>query len=226
MKTLPEHRQARQNQGSYTQETTTIAKYLMDSLHKQGVTEIFGIPGDYIIRFFRELEGNRNFNIISTCSEQGAAFAADAYSRLNGLGVLCITYCVGGLNTVNAVAGAYAERAPLIVISGAPGLSERNSKYHLHHSVRDLNSQFNIFKELTVASCQLDDAVTAPYEINRVIDACIRHKRPVYIELPRDMLDVKCNVPHFYGKSFIETDNNTMEAVSYTHLTLPTKRIV
>ena len=193
------------------QKTTTVAQYLIDKLKKEGVYDIFGIPGDYVIRFFGELEKCGDFNIITTCSEQGAAFAADAYSRMNGLGVLCVTYCVGGLNTVNAVAGAYAEKAPLIVISGAPGLSERHNKYLLHHSVRDLNSQYNIFKELTVASCQLEDAATAPYEIDRVIGACIEHKRPVYIELPRDMLDAKCAVPSYHPISPNKKDENTFQ---------------
>lgn len=173
---------------------TTISEYLIQSLQNAGVEHIFGIPGDYVIKFFSELEKSP-IETIGTCSEQGAAFAADAYSRVNGIGALCITYSVGGLNTVNAVAGAYAEKAPLIVISGAPGIGERNSGYLLHHSIRDLDSQLNIFKEITVAQCRLDDAMNAPYEINRVINACIKHKRPVYIELPRDMVHSKCLVP-------------------------------
>ena len=173
---------------------TTISEYLIQSLQKAGVEHIFGIPGDYVINFFSELE-NSPLKTIGTCSEQGAAFAADAYARINGIGALCITYCVGGLNTINAVAGAYAEKAPLIVISGAPGVCERNSGYLLHHSIRDLDSQFNIFKEVTVAQCRLDDPLNAAYEIDRVISACIKYKRPVYIELPRDMVHSKCVIP-------------------------------
>lgn len=176
------------------EKTTTIGKYLIDSLQKAGLEDIFGIPGDYVINFFSMLEQSP-INIIGTCSEQGAAFAADAYARVNGFGALCITYCVGGLNTINAVAGAYAEKAPLIVISGAPGLAEHNSGYLLHHSVKDLNSQFNIFKEVTVAATQLNDPYTATYEIDRVISACLKHKRPVYIELPRDMIHEECLIP-------------------------------
>jgi len=173
---------------------TTISEYLIQSLQKAGVDHIFGIPGDYVIKFFSELE-NSSIETVGTCSEQGAAFAADAYSRVHGIGALCVTFCVGGLNTVNAVAGAYAEKAPLIVISGAPGVNERNTDYLLHHSVKDLNSQLNIFKEVTVAQCVLDDPQSAPYEIDRVIAACLKHKRPVYIEFPRDMIHSKCLIP-------------------------------
>src|SRR5690606_38738970 len=120
-------------------------------------------------------------------SEAGAGFAADAYARTNGLGVLCVTYCVGGLNTVNSVAGAYAEKSPLIVISGAPGLMERARSPLLHHRVRHFNTQLRIFEQVTQAAVALEDAATAPQQIDDTIDACLRHKRPVYIEIPRDI---------------------------------------
>lgn len=175
-------------------ETTTIANYLLYKLKEFGVDHIFGIPGDYVINFFSEIEKS-DIKTIVPCTEQGAAFAADAYSRLNGIGALCVTYCVGGLNTVNAVAGAYAEKAPLIVISGSPGLCEYDSDYLLHHSIRDHDSQLNIFKEITVSQTRLSSAHNAPLEIDRVIKDCIDHKRPVYIELPRDMIHEKCMVP-------------------------------
>lgn len=193
---------------------TTISQYLIESLQKAGIEHIFGIPGDYIINFFSEMEKSP-LNIVGTCSEQGAAFAADAYARMHGLGALAVTYCVGGLNTINAVAGAYAEKAPLIVISGAPGMNEHDSDYLLHHSIRDLDSQWNMFKEVTVASTRLDDPYTAAFEIDRVIDACIRHKRPVYIEFPRDMLHEECMVsPEKPGLKCKINPNNLKEALN------------
>ena len=64
---------------------------------------------------------NRRSRSITMTHEPGAGFAADAYSRLNGIGLVCVTYCVGGLNVLNAIAGAYAEKSPVVVISGAPG---------------------------------------------------------------------------------------------------------
>lgn len=173
---------------------TTIGQYLIDKLQKIGLEHVFGIPGDYVINFFKKLEESP-LETVGTCTELGAAFAADGYARMNGVGAVCVTYCVGGLNTVNAIAGAYAEKAPVIVISGAPGMNERDSNYLLHHSIRDLNSQFKIFENVTVASTQLEDPVTAIYEIDRVIDACLEHKRPVYIELPRDMVNKECEIP-------------------------------
>jgi len=87
--------------------------------------------------------------VVGACTEIGAGFAADGYARVNGLGALCVTSCVGGFNAVNAIAGAYAEESPLIVISGAPGLNERSHSPLLHHAVRDFNTQLQVFEKVT-----------------------------------------------------------------------------
>jgi len=167
----------------------TVSGYLIQRLRRHGVRHVFGVPGDYVLTFFRELEQSR-LRVINTCDEQGAGFAADAYARLNGLGAVCITYCVGGLKVANAAAQAYAEKSPVVFISGAPGRNERVKNPLLHHKVRDFDTQMQIFRQLTVASTLLDDPQEACREIDRVLDEALRRKRPVYIELPRDMVGV------------------------------------
>src|SRR5205085_10262288 len=108
----------------------------------------------------------------------------------------CITYCVGGLKVVNPIAGAFAEKSPVVVISGAPGLNEREKNPLLHHKVRDFNTQQRVFDEITVASAALEDPDTAFAEIDRVLHAAVRYKRPVYLELPRDMAAVMGRQDH------------------------------
>ncbi len=166
----------------------TIGAYLLYRLKQLGVQHIFGIPGDFVLGFNKMIEDTSDIEFINTCDEQGAGFAADAYARLRGLGVVCITYCVGGLKVANPVAEAYAEKSPVIVISGSPGLNEREKNPLLHHKVRDFDTQKKIFDELTVASTVITDPKTAVAEIDRVIQAALDQKRPVYIELPRDMV--------------------------------------
>src|SRR5688572_3406281 len=124
--------------------------------------------------------------VIGCCKEDHAGFAADAYARINGLGAVCVTYCVGGLSLTNSIAGAYAEKSPVIVISGAPGMEERRADPLLHHRVRDFNTQREVFEKITVASALLDDPLTAFREIDRCFEAADRYKRPVYFELPKD----------------------------------------
>lgn len=172
----------------------TVSEYLISRLADYGVGHVFGVPGDYVLQFYQQLE-NSPLRVINTCDEQGAGFAADAYARLRGLGVVCITYCVGGLKIANTTAQAFAEKSPLVVISGSPGLNERHHNPLLHHKVRDFDTQLNIFRHLTVAATDLIDVENACCEIDRVLAAAVRHKRPVYIELPRDLTGIVCSCP-------------------------------
>ncbi len=171
-----------------TAQPTSIGAYLIQRLYEQGVHHVFGVPGDYVLGFDKMLEQSP-IALINTCDEQGAGFAADAYARLRGLGAACVTYSVGGLKLANTTAQAYAEKSPVVVISGAPGMSERIQHPLLHHKVRDFNTQYKIFQELTVAAAVLDDPNTAFEEIDRVLDAVLCYKRPGYIEIPRDRLN-------------------------------------
>ena len=173
--------------------STTISAYLIHRLQELGVRHVFGVPGDYVLGFYKALEESE-LEVINTCDEQGAGFAADAYARFNGLGVVCITYCVGGLKVANTTAQAYAEKSPVVVISGAPGMNERLRNPLLHHKVRDFDTQLKVFEQLTEAATVLDNPQTAAREIDRVLAAAVQHKRPVYIELPRDMVNAPVTV--------------------------------
>lgn len=167
---------------------STIGEYLIDQLGARGVRHVFGIPGDYVLGFYDQLSKSRRLRLINTCDEQAAGFAADAYARVRGLGAVCVTYCVGGLKVANATAEAFAEKSPVVVISGAPGIKEREKNPLLHHKVKDFDTQKKVFEQLTCASTVLDDPQLAFQEIDRVLAAAERHKQPVYIELPRDMV--------------------------------------
>src|SRR2546427_1309698 len=172
----------------------SIGTYLIQRLYAYGVRHVFGVPGDYVLGFFQQLVESP-LQVVNTCDEQGAGFAADAYARVRGLGAVCVTYCVGGLKVANPTAQAFAEKSPVVVISGAPGTKERVKNPLLHHKVRDFDTQKKVFEQLTIASTVLSDPQTAFQEIDRVLHAALRFKRPVYIELPRDMVSV-AGIPH------------------------------
>src|SRR5215470_11945068 len=173
----------------------SVGEYLIQRLHAHGVRHVFGIPGDYVLAFY-DLLSKSKMRIINTCDEQGAGFAADAYARVRGLGVVCITYCVGGLKVANSTAEAFAEKSPVVVISGAPGMKEREKNPLLHHKVREFDTQKKVFEQLTIASAVLSDPQTAFQEIDRVLHAAMRFKRPVYLELPRDTIFAPGNPHH------------------------------
>jgi indolepyruvate decarboxylase len=170
-----------------------LSHSLLHALRDHGATEIFGIPGDFALPFFAEVERARVLPLYTLSHEPGVGFAADAAARYRGgLGVAAVTYGAGALNMVNAVAGAYAERVPVVVISGAPAAHEAASGLSLHHQVKTLDSQWRIYREITVDQARLDDASRAPMEIARVLASAKRHSRPVYIEMPRDMTAAAC----------------------------------
>ena len=172
----------------------TVAQHLAGRLRQRDVDRGFGIVGDYALRLFADLE-EVGFPILVTADEQGSAFAADAYARLKGLGVVAVTYGVGGLKIANAVAGAWAEQVPLLVISGAPGLRERVGDVLLHHKIRNFDSQLVVFEELTCAQAVIDNPATAADEIDRVIGEVLSQQRPGYLEIPRDMVEIAIAPP-------------------------------
>jgi indolepyruvate decarboxylase len=168
--------------------TMPMGEFLFAYLNARGVGVSFGVPGDFALPTFAWLEKSPIKQVTMT-HEPGAGFAADAYARLNGIGLVCVTYCVGGLNVLNAIAGAYAEKSPVVVISGAPGRRDREKDPLLHHKVKTFDTQKHVYDEVTCASACLLDEQTAAAEIVRCVEACLKHKRPVYIEVPHDMVD-------------------------------------
>ncbi|HEY2146621.1 MAG TPA: thiamine pyrophosphate-binding protein [Pirellulales bacterium] len=175
--------------------TLSIGQYLIRRLQDYGIRDVFGIPGDYILSFYYMLDESP-INVIGCTREDCAGFAADAYARVNGMGAVCVTYCVGGLSLCNSIAGAYAEKSPVVVIGGAPGMRERINNPLLHHKVKEFNTQAQVFEKICAAATELTEPATAFREIDRVLDTAARTKRPVYIELPRDMVSVVPGVPY------------------------------
>lgn len=188
-----------------------VGSYLIQRLYDHDVRHIFGVPGDFVLGFYQELIQSNKLKVINTCDEQGAAFAADAYARINGLGAVCVTYCVGGLKIVNATAQAFAEKSPVVVISGAPGINERRKNPLIHHKVRDFDTQQKIFEHITVDSILVDNPRTAAKDIDRVLSSATRYKRPVYIELPRDKVSIPIYQEQYVDPSTIYSKTAKIE---------------
>jgi indolepyruvate decarboxylase len=167
----------------------TLHTYLFDELWRAGVRQIFGIPGDFVLNLYEALEDDGRFQLIRLSHEPAVGFAADGSARITGgLGVCCVTYGAGGLNMINAIACAYAEESPLVVLSGGPGRAERRRGIHVHHQVKSFESQIKIYQEVTEYAAILDDPETAAGHVSRAIDVAAKLKRPVYLEIPRDMV--------------------------------------
>jgi len=193
-----------------------LAPHIFDILYQQGVQHAFGIPGDFALTLFDALAASKIEPIVMT-HEPCVGFAADAYSRIRGLGLAVVTYGVGGLNMVNAVAGAYAEKSPLVILSGGPGIRERKEHDLLHHKVKTFDTQRRVYEEVTLYAATLTDPKTADAKIHRALDYATTFKRPVYLEIPRDLVYAEITESEHLIPPIKRTDPDTLtEAVAET----------
>jgi indolepyruvate decarboxylase len=172
----------------------TIADYLLVRLKEIGVDHLFGVPGDFVLGFFNRVLAS-GVRYVGTCNELNAAYAADGYARIRGVGAFATTYAVGELSAINGVAGAFAERVPVVVITGAPSTVHFSTRPLLHHTLGDYDIPFRMYERVTAASTMLVSAETAPAEIDRVLAVCLARQQPAYIGIPSDRVAAPCARP-------------------------------
>jgi indolepyruvate decarboxylase len=179
--------------------TFTVADYLLTRLKQLNVTEVFQIPGDYVKHFTQALEYFDGVEAIGCTNELDAAYAADAYGRTRGLGAVSLQYGVSTFSALNAIAGAYVERSPVVVISAAPGADARQitKMYNVlyHHSTGNLDCDREVYEHVTVAAETLSTSVGAPEKIDNLLIAAITHQRPVYIACYKEVWGEPCPRP-------------------------------
>lgn len=172
-----------------------LSRYLLHRLHELGSKHLFGVCGDVVLGFMEQiLKGP--VKQINCCNELNAAYAADGYARIHGLGTVVTTYTVGSLSGINAIAGAFAEHIPVVMISGAPERRHALAGRMLHHTLgKDYSITRQMFEKVTVACEYLDNPATAPAQIDSALSRCLFYKKPVFLELPADLVIEKCSSP-------------------------------
>eukprot|EP00741_Cyanophora_paradoxa_P005939 tig00000949_g5757.t1 len=175
-----------------------IGTYLGHRLEEIGIKTWFGVPGDYNLVLMDQFLKNKNLEMVNCCNELNAGYAADGYARVHGIACVVVTFSVGGLSVVNAVAGAYSDHLPLIVISGGPNSNDFQTNRILHHTIGlpDCNQQYRIFREVTRDLVQISTAVDATIFIDKAIESALKSKRPVYIEISCNLSAVPCAAPN------------------------------
>ncbi|KAJ5376036.1 pyruvate decarboxylase [Penicillium cosmopolitanum] len=175
-----------------------LTEYLFRRLRSTGLRAVHGVPGDYNLTLLDHVIPS-GLEWVGNCNELNAAYAADGYARIKGIGAIVTTFGVGELSAINAIAGSYAEMAPVVHIVGTPVRALQEKGVKLHHtfcsgSKRDYELFAEMYAKVTVAQADLVDIEHAPGEIDRVIRECILQSRPVYIQLPMDLVDAKVPV--------------------------------
>ena len=156
----------------------TVADFLIERIKNLGIKHVFGVLGRYNIDICKCISSAEDMKFIPTTNELHAGFAADAYARVSGVGCVCVDFNVGLLKLADAVACAYTERSPLIVIGGAPGEKEESLDFAAWKSI----------EETTCSRITLNKS-EAGYDIDSALEKLNFYKLPIYIEVPRDLLN-------------------------------------
>jgi indolepyruvate decarboxylase len=121
--------------------SATVIQHVLSRLRAIGVTDIFGVPGDYAFPVNDAICEFPGMRWIGCCNELNAAYAADGYARVKGIGAINTTYGVGELSALAGVAGAYAEHVPLFHLVGAPPAPLQSGRAIAHHTLG--NGEYN-----------------------------------------------------------------------------------
>jgi indolepyruvate decarboxylase len=176
-----------------------VAQYIIARLRDVGVEHVFTVPGDYAAPFIDVLDSSPGITRVANINELGSGYAADGYGRYKGVGCACVQYGVGTFSLLDCVAGSYVERVPVVVISASPSTSdrvlERTKRILFHHSTGDLQADRIVFQNVTVASLIIDDPAEAAEQIDAAFTAMLTHRRPIYIEVLKNVWTLPCGEP-------------------------------
>lgn len=160
----------------------------------------FGVPGDYNLVLLDQLISEPALSMISCCNELNAGYAADGYARAKGVACCVVTFTVGSLSIINAIAGAYSENLPVICLVGGPNSNDYGTSRILHHTLGepDFGQELRCFKEVTCDQLVISDLDHAHEKVDRAVSQALLHSRPVY-------LSVSCNLAGNTHPSFAKT---------------------
>lgn len=166
----------------------TVIDHLLDRISALGVEKIFGVPGDFTLAMLDRVTDHPDIDWVGCSAELGAAYAADGYARIRGLGVVCTTFGVGELSAINGIAGSYAEHVPVIHVVGSPSTATQRAGNPTHHTLGDGDFRHfaRMHAEVTCvqASLTLENAAS---EIDHVISEVLERRLPGYIVIPADV---------------------------------------
>ncbi|VAH41768.1 unnamed protein product [Triticum turgidum subsp. durum] len=168
----------------------TLGRHLARRLVQVGVGDVFAVPGDFNLTLLDHLVAEPGLRLVGCCNELNAGYAADGYARAKGVGACAVTFTVGGLSVLNAIAGAYSENLPLICIVGGPNSNDYGTNRVLHHTIGlpDFSQELRCFTPVTCYQAVVNNLDDAHEQIDKAISTALKESKPVYIS-------VSCNLP-------------------------------
>lgn len=176
-----------------TETRKTVGETLIDILEANGVDVVFGIPGVHTVELYRGLAASR-IRHITPRHEQGAGFMADGYARVSGKPGVCLVITGPGLtNTITAMAQAYQDSVPMLVISG---VNARDSLGHGRGRLHELPDQHAMMKTLALMSHTLLDPRDLAPVMERAFTLMLSGRPgPVHVEIPTDVMALPVDPP-------------------------------
>jgi indolepyruvate decarboxylase len=176
----------------------TVAKYILTRLSQQNVKILFGVPGATCDPVFAAAS-SAGLTIVLNSSDLEAGYAADGYARMRGLAAVAVTYGVGTMSLLPVIAGAYAERSPVVVINGGPSPDDLRIQKEFGtlftHSIGREKADLAVFREVTEMAERVERVADAPRIVDQAIKTAITKQRPVYIEVAKNLWDANCAAP-------------------------------
>lgn len=165
------------------------SQIVLEVLKEQGVDTVFGYPGGTILNIFDELyKYGDTFNHILTAHEQGAAHAADGYSRATGkVGVCFATSGPGSTNLVTGIATAYMDSIPMVAITCNVGTSLIGRDSFQEIDIKGITMPITKHNFMVSSIDELADTIRSAFRI-----AISGRKGPVLVDIPKDITSAKC----------------------------------
>ncbi|KAG2690911.1 hypothetical protein I3843_09G208100 [Carya illinoinensis] len=163
----------------------TLGGHIARRLVEIGVTDVFTVPGDFNLTLLDHLIAEPGLTNIGCCNELNAGYAADGYARSRGVGACVVTFTVGGLSVLNAIAGAYSENLPVICIVGGPNSNDYGTNRILHHTIGlpDFSQELRCFQTVTCYQAVVNNLEDAHELIDTAISTSLKESKPVYISI-------------------------------------------
>ncbi|XP_065024364.1 pyruvate decarboxylase 1-like isoform X2 [Musa acuminata AAA Group] len=176
----------------------TLGRHLARRLVQVGVRDVFAVPGDFNLTLLDHLIAEPQLNLVGCCNELNAGYAADGYARASGVGACVVTFTVGGLSVINAIAGSYSENLPIICIVGGPNSNDYGTNRILHHTIGlpDFSQELRCFQTVTCHQAVVNHMDDAHEMIDTAISTALKESKPVYIS-------ISCNLPGIPHPTFV-----------------------
>jgi indolepyruvate decarboxylase len=177
-------------------ERPTVADYIVRRLAREGITDCFGVAGDFAFKLCDAVARSEAVRWIGCSNELDAAYAADGYARMRGCSMLMTTYAVGELSALNGVMGARAERSCVFHLVGMPAMRKQRARQIIHHTLGD--GEFQNFANISAQAACVSAVITpdnCAHEMERLIATARAESRPAYILVAADSAVTPVNGP-------------------------------